>query len=1043
MTYVELRAKSFFSFGEGASHINELLERAVALGYFALALTDTNLCGAFEFAKLAGRLGIKPITGSQITLTDGSRITLLARSKNGYANLSRLFTLANFVDRKDPRLDPSHLQEHAEGLFLITGCCDSAVSRLLMKGEAAQASALLQQYQDWFGHNAVYVGLQQNRLRGDTARNRKLADLAMSCGAPIVATNDAHYHIPQRAKLQNILTAIKGNCTLDEAVHEIKPNAEFSLKSAAQMSRLFPEWPEAVANTLRIAEACEFNVASDLGYKLPVPPVPEGLTPDTWLEKLCQEAAIRRYGEMPANVRERLTEEFRLIRKHGLSGFLLLYREIALIAHEIMIEQGLTPPETPIEQRPPGRSRGSSVALLIGYLIGISHVDPLAFGLTLERFLPEDAKSLPDIDLDFPRRLRDKLIARIHEKFGREHAVLAGAITTYHMRGILADVGKALGLPQESLALLADSIHSHDPSMLAEEMLRLPEFQDKTDAPGWRDLLGVAPQLLGAPKGLGQHVGGMILSSSPIPEMVPVRASAIEGRYIMDWDKDSVADSGMAKIDVLSLPVLDQIDDVLDIVEAREGKRPDLSQVGADDPALYDMINEGRSIGVFLLQSPAQLKMGQRLRSRTLTDLAYQVALIRPGVGVQGSAVNKFVERYRHGVTWEYDHPLEKRALERGCGIIVWQEQVVQLIADVGRMSTAEADEIRRAFAKGKNAHLLGMFKEKFMAGAVGQGVPEDIAEKIWGKINGQYMFPESHSYAFGINALQAAWVKRYYPAEFFTALMNNQPMGFYPLEVLKQDARRFGVPFFNPDINRSGVDCVPYEKGVLLGLRFVKGIGSGLATAIVKEREDGLFDSVGDFVQRTRMKPQAVESLTLAGAFDDLEPNRRVALWEAGLYDGTGRGQMRLPFHLDHDVPELDDLTDYQKALAEYGVLGVYPKGHLMEFLRPQLKGVWTTSQVEHARDGEMVTVAGWVTTRQHPKGQDGTVFVTVEDEHFYTQLILWPQVYREFRDVMRSHVIKVRGKVSRWDGTANVIVTWVQGIEIPAAIPRGHDWR
>ncbi|MBI4312718.1 MAG: hypothetical protein HY681_13190, partial [Chloroflexi bacterium] len=252
-----------------------------------------------------------------------------------------------------------------------------------------------------------------------------------------------------------------------------------------------------------------------------------------------------------------------------------------------------------------------------------------------------------------------------------------------------------------------------------------------------------------------------------------------------------------------------------------------------------------------------------------------------------------------------------------------------------------------------------------------------------------------------------------------------------------------FGVPFLNPDINRSEVDCAPCEGGVLLGLRFVKGIGAALAAAIVKEREDGLFDSVGDVVQRTRVKPQAVESLALAGAFDDLEPNRRVALWEAGLYDGTGRGQMRLPFRLDHDVPALEDLTPYQKALAEYGVMGVYPKGHLMEFLRPQLAGVWTTAQVERARDGAMVTVAGWVTTRQHPKGEDGTVFVTVEDEHLYTQLVLWPQVYQQFREVMRNHVIKATGKVSRWDGTANVIVTQVEGIEIPAAMPRGHDWR
>ena len=329
----------------------------------------------------------------------------------------------------------------------------------------------------------------------------------------------------------------------------------------------------------------------------------------------------------------------------------------------------------------------------------------------------------------------------------------------------------------------------------------------------------------------------MVLSDSPISGMVPIRAGAMEGRFIMDWNKDSVADAGFAKIDLLSLPVLDQIEEALNLIEQREGRRPDLSAIDPEDPGVYDMINEGRSKGVFLLQSPAQLKMGQRLKSRTLLDLAYQVALIRPGVGVQGSAVSQFVERYRHGAAWEYDLPLERRALERGYGIIVWQEQVVQLIMDVAGMSAAQADEVRRAFAKPGNEHLIALHWQRFLEGALGNGVSEEAAQRIFAKINGHYMFPESHSHAFAVTAYQAAWLKRHHPLEFFTALMNNQPMGFYPLETLKQDAWRFGVPFRNPCVNRSRVQCVPHNGSVLLGLRFVKDVGAEAARRMVEER--------------------------------------------------------------------------------------------------------------------------------------------------------------------------------------------------------------
>ena len=608
--YVELHAKSFYSFGLGASHVHELLAQAAEYGYDSLALTDTNLCGALDFARQASALGLRPITGGELTLACGSRLTLLARTREGYGNLSRLFTLANAVGRRNPRLDPRHLPQHAAGLTLLSGGRDGPLSALMDGSRRPEALRLLRGWRDCFGPDAVYVELQRNFLEDDARRNRDLAALARDAGAPVAATNDVHYHAPERYRLQHALVAASRNTTIDRARRHIRPNHHLCLKPPADMERLFRHCPEAVSNTRRIAQTCEFNLSADLGYRLPDADVPQGYTPGSYLQQLCREAAVRRYGAVTQEVAERLREEFRLIKRHNLAGFLLLYREIVFLAQQIMEEQGLSHPETLLEERPPGRGRGSSVALLVGYLTGISHVDPLLWGLTLERFIPEDTSLLPDIDLDFPRNLRDELIRRVHQRFGPEFAVLAGAVSTYQVKGIIQDLGKALGLPREELSLLSKQLHSHDAAALESEMRELPAFRQRVDAPGWRELLALAPQLMHAPRSLGQHVGGLVLISSPIPELVSTRAGVMEGRYIMDWNKDSVADAGFAKIDLLSLPVLDQLEEALDLIEKREGRRPDLSSIDPEDPQVYGLISEGQAKGVFLLQSPAQLKMG-------------------------------------------------------------------------------------------------------------------------------------------------------------------------------------------------------------------------------------------------------------------------------------------------------------------------------------------------------------------------------------------------------------------------------------------------
>ena len=547
--------------------------------------------------------------------------------------------------------------------------------------------------------------------------------------------------------------------------------------------------------------------------------------------------------------------------------------------------------------------------------------------------------------------------------------------------------------------------------------------------------MDLAPQLIGAPKALAQHVGGIALSGKPLSEIIPTRESAIEGRRVMDWDKDSAHDAGFAKIDILSLPVLDQIEDALDWIERREGTRPDLSQIDLEDPAVYDMINEGKCVGVFLLQSPAQLKMARRLKSRNMLDLAYQVALIRPGVGVQGGGVSQFIERYRHGAEWDYDHPLEKRALERGYGIIIWQEQVVQLISDVSGMSAADAEQLRRAFIRKDGEALIAACAKRFMDGAQERGVSADVAKKIFAKLNGHYMFPESHSRAFAATAYQAAWLKRYYPTEFYVSLMNCQPMGFYPMETIKQDARlRFGVNFLNPCVNRGAADCIPEGGNVRIGLRFIKNVGGALADAIVAERErHGPYIGASDFARRARPSPDALESLVMAGALDDVSPNRRAALWEAGL----------LPASMQDNVPELTDFTPFEKMRGEYEAMDLYPNGHIMEFMRPKLpRDVLTCAAAERAPEGKAVKAAGWPIARQHPKGRGGMIFVTIEDETGDTQIFVRPDVYEQYHRALDGQVVVIDGEIERWNGDNILNAQSAAAINAGLTMPNAHDW-
>ena len=1045
MSYVELHCHSNFSFQEGASYIHELLPRAVQLGYPALALTDhDNLCGAMEFARAARSLGIQPIIGAEVTMQGGHHLTLLAETRQGYSNLCRLLSSARLTtDRREPELAPRLLSEHAEGLILLTGCRRGEVPSLVQQGRLDQAGEAGKQYVEWFGRDNVFMELQQNLVQGDMKQNRRLVALARRLGVRIVATNNVHYHVRERHQLHDCLVAVKNLKSLEESHRERHANSEFYLKSPEEMADLFYDYPEAIANTLRITERCSaFDLTRDLDYTFPDSPVPEEFTQESYLRHLCEQAAVRRYESITDKVKERLDEEFRLIRRHKLEGFFLIYHDIIQLGRDVMVDLGLTDRETPLEENPLGRGRGSSVAMLVGYLIGLSHIDPLEFNLSLERFLPDDdMASVPDIDLDFPRNIREELIKRVHQKYGFERAALTGMISTYKLKGAVRDLGRTLGLPPDEVDKLAKRADHGSAKSLAAEMASLPEFRDKVSSPGWRDLVRLAAELDGFPKYLAQHPGGMVIGSEPLIDLVPIQPGAIKGRYLMQWDKDSIDDAGFVKIDFLALGALSQMQDALDLIEERTGQRPDLSRIDFEDRNVYDMLGRADTIGIFQVESAAQMQTITRIRPRNLIDMAHEVAAVRPGVGVN-DGVTEYIARRSKRKPVTFEHDLEKRALERTHGVILFQDQVNQVAMDVGGFSPLEADQLRRAYGRRNSAELVQTYWEKFREGAGKKGVDVETAQRIFAKFNGHYMFPESHAFAFGVTAYQASWLKYHYPLEFYFGLFNQQPMGFYSLETLKEDARRHGIQVLHPDINRSREKCTIDGDAVRLGFLNVASVGRAAARAAIDARDsDGPFASIADFMERTGIPHEGLDNLSDAGAFDSLAPDRRAIRWEIGLRYRPVDSQLALALPVSADMAELNQATAWEQMDGEYRTMGLHPDGHVMAYLREQLgSDVLTSQDMSGLEDGTEVTVAGLVIRRQRPLGK--AVFITLEDEHGHSPLILWPKVYARYRQVLKEPLVQVKGAISRRDGTMNILVAHVKKLAVVMEAPKAKNW-
>ena len=1039
---------SWYSFMEGASSTDEMLGRAHELGYDAIALVDrNNITGALDFSEAADELGIKPITGVTLALGNEGEdttlpITLIAENREGYANMCNLISFAHVGSgRIDPVLSSRYIQDRTKGLIALIGEPGSTIADLAKDGSMSRADEMIERFIGWFGKENLFIELQRHFIYGDLERNRALAILAKRNGIGLVATGGVCYHERARSRLHDVLIAIRHNLTLETSHRQRKANSHYELKSPERMEQLFREWPQAIENSRRIADRCESFNAKQINYHFPRETVPPEFVDDQeYLEHVCNEAAKRRYGRITEKVRDRLDREFSLIKRHGLAGFFLLYRRVISLAQDVAIELGHSSIEVPIEEKPPGRGRGSSVAMLVGTLIGLSHIDPLEYDLPLERFISDDELvNAPDIDLDFPRDIREALILRVFDEFGWDHAALTAMLPTYKLKGVVRDVGKVLGLPPLELDILAKRAESYNAASLAAEMERIEELKDKIGLPGWRDLIEIGSQLQGFPKGLAQHPGGMIISSTPLIDITPVQPSAIDGRYICQWDKHGADSAGFLKIDFLALGALSQMQECLQLIEKRTGSHIDLTRINFEDEAVYDDLGRGDTVGVFQVESAAQMQTITRMKPRNLYDLALEVAAVRPGVGAN-DGVSEFIRR-RNGNRWNYDHPLEKRALEKSLGIILFQDQVVTLGMDIGGMTASEADQMRRAFQRRNNEAMIKRYWERFRDGAADRGVPEKIAEKIFLKFNPHYMFPEGHALAFGVTAYHMAWLRRHYPTEFYTSIFNAQPMGFWPLETLKQDAKRMGVTIFNPDVNLSEDKCIPEGQDAFrLGLTCVRGLNAQSANTIIENRNwNGPYTSLSDLVSRSGVQRAALESLVKAGACDELPgvDDRRQALWEIGLRYQASGPQGRLKFEILQDMAQLRPALERDLMTYEYETLGLWTNGHVMSTMREMLieNDIIDSTKLDDKPDEERVLVAGKVLRRQRPLGK--MVFMTLEDEFGMIPLAIPPDTWVRYRDVLRMPIIVAEGQISRKNDTMNITVRQAWPL-VPAYTPR-----
>jgi error-prone DNA polymerase len=1049
--YAELHCHSNFSFLDGAAHPEELVERAAELGLEAIALTDHDgMYGVVRFAEAARALGIRTVFGAELSMglsapqngvadPEGEHLLLLARGPEGYGALCRTISTAQLrgAEKGRPVYDLDEVVADTAGhVVVLTGCRKGAVPRALERDGPEAAAAELERLVTLFGRDGVRVELTRYGLPTDTERNDALAALAEAAGVATVATTAAHYATPESAPLAAAMAAVRARRSLDEIDPWLPPAGSAHLRSGAEMAARFSDrYPGAVARAAELGRKLAFELTL-VAPDLPPFDVPPGETEASWLRALTMRGMAERYGSADENplAAHTVLRELDIIEAKNFPGYFLIVHDIvAFCRRENILCQG----------------RGSAANSAVCYALGITSVDAVRHGLLFERFLSPDRDGYPDIDLDIESGRREEAIQYVYRRYGRLYAAQVANVITYRPRSAVRDTARALGFSpgqQDAWSKRVERWHALEASALPQEM---PER-----------LVDLAGQLLGAPRHLGIHSGGMVICDRPVSEVVPVEWARMEDRTVVQWDKEDCAAAGLVKFDLLGLGMLTALHLMIDLVAEHEGRHVELHALGESDPEVYAMLSRADSVGVFQVESRAQMATLPRLRPREFYDLVVEVALIRPGP-IQGGSVHPYIRRRNDLEHWEHDHELLRPALDKTLGIPLFQEQMMQIAVDVAGFSAAEADELRRAMGAKRSTERMERLRGRFYDGMAANGITGELAETIFTKMLAfaNFGFPESHSISFASLVYYSAWFKLYHPAAFCAALLNSQPMGFYSPQSLVADARRHGVLVRHPDVNSGRAEAILQPDGssagglaIRLGLAEVRTIGTELAERIDAVRDrDGPFADLADLARRVRLTGPQAEALATAGAFGSFGIGRREALWAAGVVAGVR------PEHLPGtavglDAPALPGMTDAELTVSDVWATGVSPQSHPMQHLRDTLDGLGAVrvdrldevGRRHRADDPPRVLVGGLVTHRQRPATAGGVTFVNLEDESGMLNVTCSEGLWARYRPVaLGSAALLVRGRLERSpEGVLNLVADRLQRLPLAVAV-RSRDFQ
>ncbi|WP_434516283.1 error-prone DNA polymerase [Dechloromonas sp. ARDL1] len=989
--YAELHCLSNFSFLRGASHPDELIERAAEQGYAALSLTDEcSLAGIVRAHQAAKRSSLKLIVGSEMTTADGLKLVFLARNREGYGNLSALITLA----RRRAGKGNYTLQRHDLTAVSPNGALPDCLVLWIPDDKASSEDGR------WLAERfpgRLWIAAELHAGPDDAAKLADLQALGTACRLPLVAAGDVHMHTRDRRPVQDVLTALRLKTTLFEAGYALFPNAERHLRTRLRLSRLYP--PELLAETLKIAEQCEFSL-DELRYEYPEEIVPPQHSASSWLRHETERGLQSRYPQgVPAAVQQRVEHELTLIAELKYEAYFLTVYDIVCHARKLgILCQG----------------RGAAANSTVCFALGITEVDPARAAMLFERFISKERGEPPDIDVDFEHERRDEIIAYIYGKYTRERTALTAALITYRTKGALRDAGRVLGFEAARIDALTASLAWWDKREQLPE--RFAEQGLDPASPRVEKWLWIAGQLRGFPRHLTQHVGGFVMSRGPLARLVPVENTAMPERTVIQWDKDDLDAVGLMKVDVLALGMLSALRRMLDTLSRTTGRVWRLCDIPAEDPATYAMLGHADSMGVFQVESRAQMSMLPRLRPRCYYDLVVEVALVRPGP-IQGDMVHPYLKRRQGRERIEKISPAVDKVLERTYGVPIFQEQVMQLAIVAAGFTPGEADELRRAMAAWRRKGNLQRYQDKLRAGMAANGLPAEFAERITLQIQGfgEYGFPESHAASFALLVYASAWLKRHHPAIFLCGLLNSQPMGFYSPSMLIQDARRHGVDVLPLDAAASDWGSTLEHAGaVRLGLREIGGFSQSVAERIATARRNSPFRNVADLAARAGLQRRDLDLLGAADALRSLAGHRRQAAWAAtaavvqgDLFDGIAPAEPQIAL-----LPP----TEGENLVADYQHLGLTLRAHPLTLLRTRLAGRRFVPAAELKRSGNraLVRTAGIVVGRQRPGTATGIVFVTLEDESGLTNVVIHPRlVDRQRRELLGASLLGVFGQL------------------------------